>query len=728
MSFDFDVEIIDLSQGVEPARYLASGVDISNISKINTIQSFCSIFKPLFNQTYKTILKNLLTEFNSVLNLGKSGSAVNSYNLNGNDQSLSADSILKENNLENINCKEGEYSYQYYVECAVLKLNALNQYIFSANTALTKIEQLMASGSMSADQKIENQAQVLFDQLKIYDALAFELVKDFSSYYVFKTDPRKKEYAEYWEEQFVDFSQSSYTSQSKIGSLSSYYDLEALRQLKVESYVYDDTNDAWSVSDKKLTAFNELTLFDKLKYIYLYYKLDLSSSGENRVIFPNDARFGYPCVPNKISTSATEETKELGALELFYVGYLIDRDGPINALSSFLEIKTQALRENIAIVMRKISALRQYLAFIRRALELLNASQANGGSNILPDAAYLALTYISGGVIRNLMELKDAQGNYLKDSQGNEIRDPFIVIQIKDTTTADEYHLTNTNRYLLVKATEEGIKSFLERKDWEFVEGVIHKELITNQDIQFNTQIAIGKPPDYFYNDDRPQIPTDQEVVERHYGQLAEEPTIPSDHLSTTLANAPYTIYDNILYLYNQENKTIYYSYERNGSWNRDGEYEYHYDITIKDSSSSSSISITQKNVFPHSNDGNIYLLQFSNQEQAKQWLPKEIKSTPINPTSALGYNREGSYDFDTKTDYRKYWRNHNTTCGIWTAIVDSWTTVINTSIENMKNTIEGINNEVSTMRSKIDTFNATSSTFRNRAYSTYSTIVNNIR
>jgi hypothetical protein len=653
MSTDSDFDPVkwaeEWTQGAEPARYLASGVDISNVSKINTIQSFYNIFQPLFNTVYKTILDNLLTEFNSVLNLGKSGSAIHTYTLNEGSQPLSADSILKENNLENINCKEGQYSYQYYVECAVLKLNALKQYIFGANTALTQLEQLVTSGSMSIDQKIENQAQVLFDQLKMYDALAFELVKDFSSYYVFKTDPRKEDYAEYWEEQFVDFSQSSYASQSKIGPLSSYCDLEALRQLKVKSHIYDDTSNIWSESEKALTSFNELTLLDKLKYIYVYYKLDLGSSGASRIIFPNDARFGYPCVPNVVSTSATDETKELGALELFYVGYLIDRDGPINALSSFLEIKTQALRENIAIVMRKISALRQYLSFIRRALELLNASQANGGNNRLPDAAYLALTYISGSVMRNLMELKDAQGNYLRDSQGNEIRDPFIVIQIKDTTTNDGYHLTNTNRYLLVKATEEGVKAF-----WG--------DGITGSGDGANSN---GKD----WGFDRTFIGSANDTIDASQ--------------STSLTNAPYTIYSK-------------FTYTRNGD---------------------------PKGVDTHNVDGNIYLLQFSDQAQAKQWLPKEIEWTPIAPSSALGYNESGSQT--NEQDYRCYWRRYNS--NTQAQVVNSWTTVMDTSIENVKSTIEGINDDVSTMRSKIDTFDSTSSTFRNRAYSTYSTIVNNM-
>ncbi|MDR2396721.1 MAG: hypothetical protein LBD69_02625 [Puniceicoccales bacterium] len=644
MSFDSDVDVIDFSQGVNPVRQLASGIDISAISQINTIQSFYAVFHPLFNQIYKTILSNLLTEFNSVLNLGKTGSSVHTYALSGDDQYLSADQILKENDLENINCKEGEYSYQYYVECVILKLNALNQYIYRAKNSLAEIEQLVTSGSMLAMQEINNQAQVLFDQLKMYDALAFELVNDFSSYYAFKTDPSREDYAEYWEEQFVDFSKDSYVSPSKIGPLSSYCDLEALRQLKVQSYIYDDTNNVWSMSDKELTSFNELTLLDKLKYIYVYYKLDLSSSGVSRIVFPNDARFGYPCVPNVASTSATDETKELGQLELFYVGYLIDRDGPINALSSFLEIKTQALRENIAVVMRKISALRQYLSFIRRALELLNTSQASG-SNRIPDAAYLALTYISGSVMRNLMELKDAQGNYLRDSQGNEIRDPFIVIQCKDVTTEDGHHLTSTNRYLLVKATEEGINAF-----WG--------DAIVNGN-------SNGK--DWGFD--------------RTFTGIANDTIYASQ--SASLANAPYTVYDE-------------FTYTRKGDPNP---------------------------VDTHNADGNIYLLQFNSQAQAKQWLPKEIESTPITPSSALGYEWGGTTT-DEK-DFRTFWRHRSSE--VWMTVVDSWTSVINTSIENIKSTIEGINNDMSTMRSKIDTFNSTSSTFRNRAYSTYSTIVNNM-
>lgn len=689
MSVDFwndNFDITPLLQGTEPERCLASGI---NISTYNTIPQFEVLFKNLFNEIYKPTLKNLVAEFNSILSLGRSSQT--SYALSDTNPSLDASLILKENDL-NINCKEGNYAYQYYVECIVLKLNELYDYIDYVNKALLPRLELMKSDSATMAN-----AQVVIDQLKMCDAIVFERIRDFNSYYVFKTDSSKGEYAEYWEEEFVRYftpGEQAYTSPSKIGSLSSYPDLEALRKLKVESPIYDEASNAWAPFDKELTSFNELTLLDKLKYICVYYKLDLGTSGESRIFFPDDAAIGYPCMPNVVSTSAIEDTKELGALELFYVGYLIDRDGPVNALSSFLEIKTQALRENISIVMRKISALRQYLSFIRRALELLNTSQASG-SNRLPDAAYTALTHISGSVMRNLMELKDARGNYLRDRQGNEIRDPFIVIQCKDITTNDGYHLTNTNRYLLVKATQAGLKAFLgdaivngnsngkaytfdrtflDTTSWSGLNG-----LITSR----NRTLPVKSYADI----DGTQIPSDKLAT------ASQTHILPDMYLPTALPNAPYTIYDKFLYTADTTQDFFFFSF---------------FDRVIIDT---------------HNADGNIYLLQFDGQEQAKQWLPKEIESTPITPSSALGYDWGG--DQTDEKDFRTYWRHRND--NVWSSVVDSWTTVINTSVENVKSTIEGINNDVSTMRSKIDTFNSTSSTFRNRAYSAYSTIINNI-
>ncbi|MGX8717112.1 MAG: hypothetical protein ACSW8C_03940, partial [bacterium] len=180
-----------------------------------------------------------------------------------------------------------------------------------------------------------------------------------------------------------------------------YLTLQALRDTKIA--YKDSTSETGERKDKPLTVFNSVTLLDRLRYIRYYYKLILQIGATDYSVFPNSAETGYPCLPNVESTEATKDTKNLGALEVFYVGYLIDRDGPINAVSSFFEVKTAALRNNLTLQSQKITALNIYLDFINRGMDVLNQSQANGKKRV-PDGAHNALTYLCGEKMYNLFE------------------------------------------------------------------------------------------------------------------------------------------------------------------------------------------------------------------------------------------------------------------------------------------------------------------------------------
>ena len=153
-------------------------------------------------------------------------------------------------------------------------------------------------------------------------------------------------------------------------------------------------------------------------------------------VFPEDANTGYPCRPDEKSTEATKDTRSLGALEMFYVGYLIDRDGPINAVASFFEVKVAALRNNLSLLSKKITALNTYLDFINRGMDVLNQSQSDGKKKRIPDGAVLALTYLCGQKMYNLFEA----------SNGNKY---VVVPSVKES-----------GAYILVKADESG-KRFL---------------------------------------------------------------------------------------------------------------------------------------------------------------------------------------------------------------------------------------------------------------------------
>ena len=156
-------------------------------------------------------------------------------------------------------------------------------------------------------------------------------------------------------------------------------------------------------------VFGSLSLIDRMKFIYYYYKL-IGRGYTDYTKFPDDVETGFPCIPD-VEPKEGEARKHLGAMEMFYVGYLTDRDGPINAVSSFFEIKVQALRENLSIQSKSISALNTYLEFINRGLNVLNSGQSGADGkdtkHRIPDGAMIALTYLCGGNMYNLLEAED---------------------------------------------------------------------------------------------------------------------------------------------------------------------------------------------------------------------------------------------------------------------------------------------------------------------------------
>ncbi len=148
-------------------------------------------------------------------------------------------------------------------------------------------------------------------------------------------------------------------------------------------------------------------------------------------VFPEDANTGYPCRPDEKSTEATKDTRSLGALEMFYVGYLIDRDGPINAVASFFEVKVAALRNNLSLLSKKIAALNTYLDFINHGMDLLNQSQSSGGKKRIPDGSILALTYLCGKKMYNLFEASN--GNKYVVIPSAYVQDEYILVRADES-------------------------------------------------------------------------------------------------------------------------------------------------------------------------------------------------------------------------------------------------------------------------------------------------------
>jgi hypothetical protein len=404
-----------------------SAITGTPIAANTNLQTICSGYKTLLKNQYTAIANGLLQALNGIVSSSLSVSMTDACD-------VTVPSTWPNTSLGDRISQEGNKAYMHYLKDVVNDLKAFCEYIKAAGDALKGLGSLNPSNG-----NVNDQAHVLLDKLQCYDQLCAEMVKEFSKHFKYNYS------SDAWEEVYDAIGSSSPYSVNT--QLSTYTSLDTLRRISVSCTNTEGPN------SKEISTFNELSKLDKLKFIRLYYNLILNNS-QSQTVFPDDLQTGYPCLPNEQSTSASEATKELGALELFYIGYLIDRDGPINALSSFLEIKTQALRKNISLMMDKIEALNQCLTFINRGLDLLNSSQSSGEKkNRIPDAAALALLFFGEGTLRGLKELTI-----------NGKKERYLVLSCHETKTPDGYSLTESGNYLLVKADADGLNAFLGTK------------------------------------------------------------------------------------------------------------------------------------------------------------------------------------------------------------------------------------------------------------------------
>lgn len=331
-------------------------------------------------------------------------------------------------------CEEGYRAYLFYAKTLVDTIRAIETFIAKGQEALDNIQNLPNVSNpdgtetvLATNESINQQAHVWITDLDVYNDMVHDLFQSVLEYAQYNKDKNV------WENVYPDTLVVANYRISQLADYSNYEKLETLRNTGIE---YLDSSVVGGKATQPLKVFNSLNLLDRLRYINYYYRLILVAGKTDYAIFPNDAETGFPCLPNPLSTKVTEDTKELGAMESFYIGYLSNRDGPINAVAGFFEIKYQALQSNIELVSNKISALNVYLTFINRGMDLLNNSQTNGKQRI-PDGAMIALTYLCGGNMYNLF--KDANG------------EKHLVIESKK----------NPGTYMLVKADESGMKFLL---------------------------------------------------------------------------------------------------------------------------------------------------------------------------------------------------------------------------------------------------------------------------
>ena len=327
-------------------------------------------------------------------------------------------------------CREGYMALRFYVKSIVDYLEMLNTYIQEAQTVLEKLQEIIDMPDIDKDEKLQL-AREHIDKLSVCKRFADETVDALVKRVQYNNDTKQWEVVNDEKEMLYE----SGDTHSQVATMTSYKSLEALRTTLI---AYKDSRDPDAKAP--IMVFSSLSLIDRMKFIYYYYKL-IAGGCADYTRFPDDAETGYPCIPDVESKKDTEATKHLGAMEMFYVGYLTDRDGPINAVSSFFEIKVQALRENLSIQSKSISALNTYLEFINRGLNVLNSSQSGADgkdtTHRIPDGAMIALTYLCGGNMYNLFEAKDGTK----------------CLVIEDNR--------NAGQYMLVSADEAGMKYLL---------------------------------------------------------------------------------------------------------------------------------------------------------------------------------------------------------------------------------------------------------------------------
>lgn len=752
--------------------------DIKATGKIQesaTLADIHSAYKSLF-ETYGEMHDTLLKQLNKIFDKGYSGS----LNLEG----IFSDVFSKKYENE---CKEGIKAYKYYLKEVVMGLNNLLSWKEQADTWLGQL-----NGLTGSNQNENGGACYLITQLEIADKHVQDIIKTFTEYVVQKdvtqtsyvnyndgtkdkTELLSKEVFSVCETEYMDISKT-YTSKLK----EDIKDIEGLKKLKVQkqtvnrlldiSYYKDSKkeeltdkydnlayydvqkNSPDTITTKKdsIALFDELPLLDKLQYIKIYY----NDSKGSRYIFPKDKNFGYPCIEPKDKNSPTEDNNEIGQLEMFYIGYLVDRDGPVNAIASFMEVKSAAIREQIVLLSYRVKALQYYIKLLNRGLEELTKSQSSG-TNPIPDASKHILQYFGPNITRSLMYLKNADGTFLKDGAGNELKNPYLVVQYNgnspDKSDKEGYHLTGSNTYILIEATDAGIESFV---GWNSNKEETIDEIQNANEYKEEAQKLIEPRKLEFesYEEYLHKIFSPEKKV---FGSVSGKINCCSVKINN--ANKNFTVGDTI-------NRTII---EKEGS-KYDGTVE-EIDTMTKEESTYTDIIFTTKTITPFTtktitqsgsselpgpivinwrymclekNSKDVYIksydeeiiynltlpssnlfLRFSNTNAAKKYLPKELEVSRLDISKMTIDNYAGSgYGWNSTSKQLK-----NVSQSTWTGFIESWTSTYDTTISNYKSQLEYVEKTITSLRKKIDTFDSIASSSRSKAYSIYNKTVNKI-
>ena len=490
-----------------------------------------------------------------------------------------------------------------------------------------------------------------------------------------------------------------------------------------------------SSDSSPIALFDELTLLEKLKYIHVYYH-NRNGYPYEFYHYPEDLKSGVPCMSraelekfvHDTNTSVKEgdpegnddelealgiipsdankpkaDLVEPGAIELFYVGYLKDSMGTINALAAFMEIKSVSLMSQITQQSYRIKALKTYLKMLEFGLQELNNSFK--GTNAISTKAYLAIKYAAVNQTRTLVNING---------------EDYIVMQVdgnKETGNYEHYNLSDNNTYIYVKATTEGIKEFLNMQ-WDAVDLFFQKLANNYKEFSYLSNYEIKKAYD------------DKTIYEG--GTTYENKIYDSFYTTVKMGNA--------------------YKITTDGKKYRKGMVDYvssggaRIDLNINETSNNTRMLINEtlagstyynyiyyqkKDIREgkklESTTGNILFAEFNDKAEAIEHIPKELETSKVKMDELLKNFGNTSLNWRNATLTEDEIKDGIKREEIWPKLVEMWQNVCQTAIENIGSQIESVNKTIKSLRSKIDTFDSSANRFRDKFYSTTMTVLNKL-
>jgi prefoldin subunit 5 len=151
--------------------------------------------------------------------------------------------------------------------------------------------------------------------------------------------------------------------------------------------------------------------------------------------------------------SATDKAK--GAMQPFYLSYIIEKENPLNAFASFLEIKSKALNAAIALMSRQMEYYSAYMEVLNQGLRAINSNtnyNASGKSDTGKDTIPIEAIVIAAYFLRHEPRL-------VTDPDGK----TYFLLQYDDAADDGKSGESRTypGQYILVPADANSLSAFV---------------------------------------------------------------------------------------------------------------------------------------------------------------------------------------------------------------------------------------------------------------------------